>query len=84
MKCNASDNGQEWNTRLFSQDWGTARRNGFEDSSIPKQCLYRYKIYVEGKAWSVSEKYMCDSPVLFIMTPFQDILSRGLVAGKHY
>ncbi|CAN6172566.1 unnamed protein product [Urochloa humidicola] len=86
MKCNASDNGQEWNARLFSQDWGSARRNGFKDSSIPKQCLYRYKIYVEGNAWSVSEKYImvCDSPVLFIMTPFQDILFRGLVAGKHY
>ena len=46
----------------------------------------RYKVYVEGNAWSVSEKYIlaCDSPVLFITTPFQDILSRGLVAGKHY
>ncbi|PUZ62168.1 hypothetical protein GQ55_4G335200 [Panicum hallii var. hallii] len=85
MRCNAS-NGQEWNARLFSQDWKHAVRNGFKDSSIPKQCLYRYKIYIEGNAWSVSEKYImaCDSPVLFVTTPFQDILSRGLVAGKHY
>jgi len=46
----------------------------------------RYKIYVEGNAWSVSEKYIlaCDSPVLFVTTLFQDILSRALVAGKHY
>ncbi|KAG2604272.1 hypothetical protein PVAP13_4NG044100 [Panicum virgatum] len=85
MRCNAS-NGQEWNARLFSQDWRHAVRNGFKDSSIPKQCLYRYKIYIEGNAWSVSEKYImaCDSPVLFVTTLFQDILSRGLVAGKHY
>lgn len=85
MKCNVS-NGKEWNARLFNQDWGKARQNGLKDSSIPKQCLYRYKIYIEGNAWSVSEKYIlaCDSPVLFVVTPFQDIMSRGLVAGKHY
>ncbi|KAL6839588.1 hypothetical protein ACP4OV_030527 [Aristida adscensionis] len=85
MKCDVS-NGQEWNARVFNQDWNQEVRNGFKDSSITKQCVYRYKIYVEGNAWSVSEKYIlaCDSPVLFVMTPFQDILSRGLVAGKHY
>ena len=46
----------------------------------------RYKIYIEGNAWSVSEKYImaCDSPVLFVTTLFEDILSRALVAGKHY
>ncbi|EER87863.2 protein O-glucosyltransferase 1 [Sorghum bicolor] len=85
MRCNAS-NGQEWNARLFTQNWHYAIQNGFKDSRIPKQCIYRYKVYVEGNAWSVSEKYIlaCDSPVLFVNTPFQDILSRGLVAGKHY
>ncbi|XP_047057755.1 O-glucosyltransferase rumi homolog [Lolium rigidum] len=85
MKCNVS-NGKEWNARLFNQDWGKERQNGLKDSSIPKQCLYRYKIYIEGNAWSVSEKYIlaCNSPVLFVVTPFQDIMSRGLVAGKHY
>ncbi|XP_062233594.1 uncharacterized protein LOC133930846 [Phragmites australis] len=85
MRCNVSS-GQEWNARLFSQDWRQAFRNGFKGSSLPKQCLYRYKIYIEGNAWSVSEKYIlsCDSPVLFVTTPFQDILSRALVAGKQY
>ncbi|CAN6191037.1 unnamed protein product [Urochloa humidicola] len=85
LRCNAS-NGQEWNARIFTQNWNHAIQNGFKDSRIPKQCTYRYKVYVEGNAWSVSEKYImaCDSPVLFITTPFQDILSRGLVAGKHY
>ncbi|RCV20618.1 LOW QUALITY PROTEIN: hypothetical protein SETIT_4G071100v2 [Setaria italica] len=84
-RCNVS-NDQEWNARLFTQDWKHAIRNGFKGSSIPKQCLYRYKIYIEGNAWSVSEKYIlaCDSPVLFVVTPFKDNLSRGLVAGKHY
>ncbi|CAL5044525.1 unnamed protein product [Urochloa decumbens] len=85
LRCNVS-NGKEWNARVFTQNWHHAIRNGFKDSRIPKQCIYRYKVYVEGNAWSVSEKYImaCDSPVLFITTPFQDILSRGLVASKHY
>ncbi|PAN25758.1 hypothetical protein PAHAL_4G323500 [Panicum hallii] len=85
LSCNPS-NGQEWNARIFTQNWNHAIQNGFKDSRIPKQCIYRYKVYVEGNAWSVSEKYIlaCDSPVLFITTPFQDILSRGLIAGKHY
>ncbi|TVU35916.1 hypothetical protein EJB05_17823, partial [Eragrostis curvula] len=66
--------------------WSYAIRNGFKDSSIPKQCLYRYKIYIEGNSWSPSEKYIfaCNSTVLFVETPFQDILSRALVADKHY
>ncbi|EEE65104.1 hypothetical protein OsJ_20160 [Oryza sativa Japonica Group] len=86
MKCNPASDGKDWNARLFSQDWNHAIHNGFKDSSIPKQCLHRYKIYIEGEAWSVSEKYImaCDSPVLFVNTPYQDILSRGLVAGEHY
>ncbi|KAL6606184.1 hypothetical protein ACP70R_041837 [Stipagrostis hirtigluma subsp. patula] len=80
MKCNVTDGALACSTR------NQEVRNGFKDSSIPKQCIYRYKIYVEGNAWSVSEKYIlaCDSPVLFVTTIFQDILSRGLVAGKHY
>jgi hypothetical protein len=49
-------------------------------------CRYRYKIFVQGRSWSVSEKYIlaCDSPVLLVATPFKDFFSRGLVAGKHY
>ncbi|TVU35884.1 hypothetical protein EJB05_17791, partial [Eragrostis curvula] len=45
-----------------------------------------YKIYIEGNSWSASEKYIlaCNSPVLFVETPFQDILSRALVVDKHY
>ncbi|XP_044961878.1 O-glucosyltransferase rumi-like [Hordeum vulgare subsp. vulgare] len=78
--------GKEWNARLFKQDWYAAGRNGFRDSDLTKQCRYRYKIYVQGNSWSVSEKYIlaCDSPMLAVDTPFRDFFSRGLVAGKHY
>ncbi|KAL6619448.1 hypothetical protein ACP70R_034587 [Stipagrostis hirtigluma subsp. patula] len=87
MRCNASSKGgKDWNARLFRQDWKRANRNGFKDSNLAKQCLYRYKIYVQGRGWSVSEKYIlaCDSPMLHISTPYRDFFSRGLVAGRHY
>jgi hypothetical protein len=87
MRCNVNaTSGVDWNARLFRQDWRLAIRNGFKDSNLAKQCLYRYKIYVRGRGWSVSKKYIlaCDSPMLLIDTPFQDFFSRGFVAGKHY
>ncbi|XBI38912.1 hypothetical protein VPH35_123807 [Triticum aestivum] len=87
FRCNNdSAAGKEWNVRAFKQDWKAAHRNGFRDSDLAKQCRYRYKIYVQGRAWSVSEKYIlaCDSPMLAIDTPFEDFFTRGLVAGKHY
>ncbi|TVU43859.1 hypothetical protein EJB05_10359, partial [Eragrostis curvula] len=81
LKCNSTTT-----TRVFGQDWGAAIRNGFRDSNLAKQCGYRYKIFVQGRSWSVSEKYIlaCDSPVLLVATPYKDFFSRGLVAGKHY
>ncbi|XP_047050894.1 protein O-glucosyltransferase 2-like [Lolium rigidum] len=87
FRCNNdSAAGKDWNARLFAQNWAAAVRNGFKDSSLAKQCRYRYKIYVAGRAWSVSEKYIlaCDSPMLALDTPYRDFFSRGLVAGKHY
>ncbi|KAL5223374.1 hypothetical protein ABZP36_028087 [Zizania latifolia] len=81
LRCNDSQT-----ARLYRQDWGLANRNGFRDSNLARQCRHRYKIYVQGRSWSVSRKYIlaCDSPVLAVSTPFQDFFSRGLVAGTHY
>ncbi|XP_062192295.1 uncharacterized protein LOC133895795 [Phragmites australis] len=86
LRCNTSREGKEWNVRAFRQDWGAAIRAGFRDSNLAKQCRYMYKIFVQGRSWSVSEKYIlaCDSPMLLVATPFKDFFSRGLVAGKHY
>ncbi|TKW03355.1 hypothetical protein SEVIR_7G018500v4 [Setaria viridis] len=85
LRCNVSDK-MDWNARLFRQDWNAAIRGGFKDSNLAKQCAYRYKIFVQGRSWSVSEKYIlaCDSPMLLVATPYKDFFSRGLVAGKHY
>ncbi|KAF8712564.1 hypothetical protein HU200_028317 [Digitaria exilis] len=82
LRCNKT-----WfKAHVFAQNWGAATRAGFTGSNLAEQCRYRYKIYVRGRSWSVSEKYIlaCDSPVLLVDTPFQDFFSRGLVAGKHY
>ncbi|CAO2190205.1 unnamed protein product [Urochloa humidicola] len=83
LRCNKTE---EWNTRVFAQDWDTAIRDGFRGSNLAEQCRYRYKIFVRGRSWSVSDKYIlaCDSPELRVDTPFKDFFSRGLIAGKHY
>ncbi|EMS58524.1 hypothetical protein TRIUR3_06862 [Triticum urartu] len=46
----------------------------------------RYKMYVEGRGWSVSEKYIlaCDSVALVVRPRFHDFFSRGLVPLRHY
>ena len=48
--------------------------------------LARYKIYVEGSAWSVSEKYIlaCDSLTLLIKPRYYDFFTRGLMPMQHY
>lgn len=46
----------------------------------------RFKIYIEGSAWSVSEKYIlaCNS-VTFLVTPhYYDFFTRGLMPLQHY
>ena len=46
----------------------------------------RYKIYIEGRSWSVSEKYIlaCDAMTLYINSKYHDFFSRGLIPLQHY
>lgn len=48
--------------------------------------FFRYKIYVEGATWSVSEKYIlaCDSVTLLVKPRFYDFFTRGLMPMHHY
>lgn len=48
--------------------------------------LCRYKLYIEGSAWSVSEKYIlaCDSTTLLVKPHYYDFFTRGLVPLHHY
>lgn len=51
-----------------------------------KFMCFRYKIYIEGWAWSVSEKYIfaCDSPVFLMTLRWYDFFTRGMVPQHHY
>ena len=46
----------------------------------------RYKIYIEGSAWSVSEKYIlaCDSVSFLVKPHYYDFFTRSLKPVHHY
>ncbi|XP_068651147.1 uncharacterized protein [Aristolochia californica] len=85
LKCNVSKN-KDWNARVFAQDWIAASHQGFKQSDLANQCNYRYKIYMEGRAWSVSQKYIlaCNSMTLMGKTRYHDFFNRALVPIHHY
>ncbi|KAJ7951129.1 O-glucosyltransferase rumi like [Quillaja saponaria] len=84
-KCNVSHK-HDWNARLYSLHWDDESQQGFKNSKLEDQCTHRYKIYMEGNAWSVSEKYIlaCDSMSLIIEPEYYDFFSRSMVPLKHY
>ncbi|GJV83470.1 O-glucosyltransferase Rumi [Tanacetum coccineum] len=45
-----------------------------------------YKIYIEGSAWSVSDKYIlaCDSVTFVVKPRYYDFFTRGLMPVHHY
>ncbi|XVE73884.1 hypothetical protein DITRI_Ditri11bG0154400 [Diplodiscus trichospermus] len=85
LKCNLSDE-YDWKVRLYKQDWLKEIREGFNHSKLEDQCTHRYKIYIEGATWSVSEKYIlaCDSMTLMIKPKYFDFFSRSMVPMQHY
>jgi len=85
VECNVSES-HDWNARIYGQDWFKEAVTGYKESDLSKQCIHRYKIYIEGSAWSVSEKYVlaCDSMALFVKPTFYDFFSRGLMPVEHY
>ncbi|GMY10590.1 O-glucosyltransferase rumi homolog [Fagus crenata] len=83
LKCNHS---RKWGAQIMRQDWAEEERIGYEQSKLSNQCDYRYKIYAEGFAWSVSLKYIlsCGSLSLIISPEYEDFFSRGLIPKKNY
>ncbi|GAB2290994.1 hypothetical protein Dimus_025248 [Dionaea muscipula] len=82
-RCNSI---KDWNAQILQQDWRKETSQGFRNSDLSKQCTHRYKIYMEGNAWSVSEKYIlaCDSMTLLVDPAFYDFFTRSLIPMKHY
>ncbi|XP_051130884.1 uncharacterized protein LOC127251284 [Andrographis paniculata] len=85
MKCNAT-NQNDWNARLYVQNWLAESESGYKQSNLQDQCTHRYKIYIEGYGWSVSEKYIlaCDSPTLLMTSRWYDFFVRSMVPQQHY
>ncbi|KAF7826040.1 O-glucosyltransferase rumi-like protein [Senna tora] len=85
LKCNVSAQ-HDWNTRLYIQDWEQESKLGYNQSNLEDQCTHRYKIYIEGWAWSVSEKYIlaCDAMTLYVEPKFYDFYIRGMMPLEHY
>ncbi|XP_066348671.1 uncharacterized protein [Miscanthus floridulus] len=85
VKCNVSST-HDWNTRIYTQDWFKESKAGYKDSDLSSQCAHRYKIYIEGSAWSISEKYIlaCDSMTLLVTPRYYDFFSRSLMPVQHY
>ncbi|XP_042512570.1 protein O-glucosyltransferase 1-like [Macadamia integrifolia] len=87
MKCNSTyTDKQDWKLRAYAQDWKSEILHGFKQSDLTKQCTHRYKIYVEGRSWSVSQKHAlaCDSVPLFVEPKFYDFVTRSLIPMYHY
>lgn len=85
LKCNVSEN-QDWGARVYAQDWIQEQKQGYQQSKLADQCIHQYKIYIEGSAWSVSDKYIlaCDSPTFLVKPHYYDFYTRGLMPMKHY
>ncbi|XAR54072.1 Protein xylosyltransferase [Bertholletia excelsa] len=85
LKCNANAQ-QDWGARIFQLNWQHARNDKYKSTDLANQCTHRYKIYVEGAAWSVSEKYIlaCDSMSLIITPHYYDFFTRSLIPTVHY
>ncbi|KAL0452497.1 UNVERIFIED_CONTAM: O-glucosyltransferase rumi [Sesamum latifolium] len=85
LKCNVTDK-QDWGARVFAQDWLKEQKEGYKQSDLASQCAHRYKIYIEGSAWSVSEKYIlaCDSVTLLVKPYYYDFYTRSLMPLQHY
>ncbi|CAM8937473.1 unnamed protein product [Rhodiola kirilowii] len=85
LKCNVSWF-RDWNARLYKQDWIKEIQQGFKESNIADKCTYKYNIYIEGNAWSVSGKYIlaCDSVTLIVTPHYYDFFTRGLIPLQHY
>ncbi|KAI3731318.1 hypothetical protein L1987_62506 [Smallanthus sonchifolius] len=85
LKCNVSDK-QDWNARVYAQDWFKESQQGYKQSDLASQCVHRYKIYIEGSAWSVSDKYIlaCDSVTFMVKPRYYDFFTRRLMPVHHY
>ncbi|KAK4268783.1 hypothetical protein QN277_022024 [Acacia crassicarpa] len=85
IQCNASHQHDSY-AHIYSLNWDKEIQQNYKNTKLQDQCNYRYKVYAEGRSWSVSEKYIlaCDSMTMFIEPKNYDFYTRGLVPLQHY
>ncbi|MED6203611.1 hypothetical protein PIB30_000691 [Stylosanthes scabra] len=62
LKCNVSDT-QDWNARLYVQDWIKESQQGFNQSNVANQCTHRYVLPI----WSSSSPPLLLCQLIIIM-----------------
>eukprot|EP00897_Mesotaenium_endlicherianum_P002230 jgi/Mesen1/2034/ME000148S01125 len=74
----------KWGVESYNTQW--LEELDSPAARLENQCGHRYKVYVEGRAWSVSLKYIvaCGSPTLFLRSVYDDFVTRALANGTHY
>ncbi|KAI4372355.1 hypothetical protein MLD38_010596 [Melastoma candidum] len=65
LKCNVTEK-YDWSAGLYVKDWIQESKQGYRQSNLQDQCTHRYKVYIDGCAWSVSKKYIMASGSRFI------------------
>ncbi|XP_038875857.1 protein O-glucosyltransferase 1-like isoform X2 [Benincasa hispida] len=59
LKCNVTHK-QDWNARLYRQNWDKESKAGFKDSNLANQCVYRSLIPLK-HYWPISSNRKCSS-----------------------
>ncbi|GAQ84495.1 hypothetical protein KFL_001910140 [Klebsormidium nitens] len=85
VRCTAED--PSFLLSAYDKSWGNvaAHETNFTDARLEDQCGYRYRIYAEGSAWSVSIKYglACGSTMLLVEPVFKAFYDHGLRDGEN-
>ncbi|EXB29381.1 hypothetical protein L484_001024 [Morus notabilis] len=87
MRCNISyKQKHDWSILLYPLNWTEELGSEFKATNVANQCHHRYKIYIEGRAWSVSGKYIfvCDSPTLYVKSRYYDFFTRSMMPMQHF
>ncbi|XP_021717486.1 O-glucosyltransferase rumi homolog [Chenopodium quinoa] len=83
LRCNST---RASKAQIYDQSSPEEVNHGFKQSNMAAQCTHRYKIYMEGKAWSTSGKYIqaCDSMLLLVQPQYYEFYTRSLLPLKQY
>ncbi|KAK6794466.1 hypothetical protein RDI58_007919 [Solanum bulbocastanum] len=59
LKCNVSEK-QDWNARVYAQDWAQEEKQGYMQSDLASQCIHRGLMPLQ-HYWPIKDKDKCRS-----------------------